>query len=604
MGKKKIKETKKEKKKNKNPNNKKEENYQENKADFFLDDADADLAYNSSELEEEEEKEDEELSEHGSDLDFNAEDYESSEDEKEKKIKEKSMNREELKNLINKTKNGNNIAITKLLILFNQITNPNNNVIFDNNEDNILSNPKLILKLINFCIEEIPNILQLKFSKKDNLNNNEKDSLIKRYISILIKYLKNCEPTMKDFIFNNIDNLSNLIFLYSNYCEVFLKMGLKIWSSTSIEKLRKSILTFVKNLIIKKPQFFELSIKLFYINYLEIAKAMNIQSYYHIKTLQNDIIDILQYDFQKSYITIFTFIRKLCIQLRLTIIDKTSSSIKSIYNWQFVNSLILWGRVIMKYYNNKDISLLLYPLIQTIIGVIRLNYGEQFYLLRIRLVILLNNLSKVSGIFIPIAMYILPILNSNYFIEKCKPIQTPNLDKSKKKKKNRNKDEEENKKYHENKDKRINKRINIYIMLKIKPEEYKLKQIRKDLLIEACDCLVEFLSIHSNKITFEELSYDILKGMRSSMKNIYDKEYREIIRNRIEKIEKNIEETRKKIKNYKGHDIILTKTKTIIHFEKEKIEGDFPKEYNNISHRREANFEALKYQNEDKFIEV
>ena len=224
--------------------------------------------------------------------------------------------------------------------------------------------------------------------------------------------------------------------------------------------------------------------------------------------------------------------------------------------------------------------------------------------MRIRLVILLNNLSKVSGIFIPIAMYILPILNSNYFIEKCKPIQTPNLDKSKKKKKNRNKDEEENKKYHENKDKRINKRINIYIMLKIKPEEYKLKQIRKDLLIEACDCLVEFLSIHSNKITFEELSYDILKGMRSSMKNIYDKEYREIIRNRIEKIEKNIEETRKKIQNYKGHDLILTKPKTIIHFEKEKIEGDFPNEYNNISHRREANFEALKYQNEDKFIEV
>ena len=88
------------------------------------------------------------------------------------------------------------------------------------------------------------------------------------------------------------------------------------------------------------------------------------------------------------------------------------------------------------------------------------------------------------------------------------------------------------------------------------------------------------------------------------MKNIYDKEYREIIRNRIEKIEKNIEETRKKIQNYKGHDLILIKPETIVYFEKEKIEGDFPKEYNNISHRREANFEALKYQNEDKFIEV
>lgn len=596
MGKKRIKE----KKKNKKEKIKKDEKIEENKADFFLDEEDADLAYNSSELEEEEEKE--EFSEHGSDLDFNEEDYESSEEEKKTKKKEKFMSREELKKLINKTKNGNSFAINKLLILFNQITNQSNNINFEDNEDNILSKPKLILKLINFCIEEIPNILQLKFNTKDNIIKNDNHSLIKRYLSILVKYLKSSETTMKEFIFNNIDNLSNLIFLYSNFSEIFLKIGLKVWSTTTIEKLRKSILTFVKNLIIKKNQFFELSIKLFYINYLDIAKSMNIQSYNHIKTLQNDIIDILQYDLQKSYITIFTFIRKLCIQLRLTIIDKTSSSIKLIYNWQFINSIILWGRVIIKYYNNKDISLLLYPLVQTIIGVIRLNYGEQFYLLRIRLVMLLNHLSKISGIFIPIAMYILPILKSNYFIEKCKIINSPNLEKLKKKKKIKEEDLE--KKKIENNEKKINKRINIYVMLKIKPEEYKIKQIRKDLLEEACDCLLEFLSIHSNKIMFEELSYDILKGMRSALKNIYDKEYREIIKNRKEKIEKNIEEIRKKIQNFKGKDLILTEYNTLIDFEKKYIIGDFYKEFDNISHRREANFEALKHQKENKFIEV
>ena len=596
MGKKRIKE----KKKNKKEKIKKDEKIEENKADFFLDEEDADLAYNSSELEEEEEKE--EFSEHGSDLDFNEEDYESSEEEKKTKKKEKFMSREELKKLINKTKNGNSFAINKLLILFNQITNQSNNINFEDNEDNILSKPKLILKLINFCIEEIPNILQLKFNTKDNIIKNDNHSLIKRYLSILVKYLKSTETTMKEFIFNNIDNLSNLIFLYSNFSEIFLKIGLKVWSTTTIEKLRKSILTFVKNLIIKKNQFFELSIKLFYINYLDIAKSMNIQSYNHIKTLQNDIIDILQYDLQKSYITIFTFIRKLCIQLRLTIIDKTSSSIKLIYNWQFINSIVLWGRVIIKYYNNKDISLLLYPLVQTIIGVIRLNYGEQFYLLRIRLVMLLNHLSKISGIFIPIAMYILPILKSNYFIEKCKIINSPNLEKLKKKKKIKEEDLE--KKKIENNEKKINKRINIYVMLKIKPEEYKIKQIRKDLLEEACDCLLEFLSIHSNKIMFEELSYDILKGLRSALKNIYDKEYREIIKNRKEKIEKNIEEIRKKIQNFKGKDLILTEYNTLIDFEKKYIIGDFYKEFDNISHRREANFEALKHQKENKFIEV
>ena len=261
---------------------------------------------------------------------------------------------------------------------------------------------------------------------------------------------------------------------------------------------------------------------------------MNLNSFNHIKSLQDDIINILNYDLDKAYTTIFTFIRKLCIQLRATIVDKTTSSIKSIYNWQFVNSLILWGRVIMKYISNQNINLLIYPLIQTIIGVIRLNTNELFYLLRIRLVILLNGISRRSNIFIPTPMYILPILSSNYFIEKCKPIIP-----SKKQKEEKKTDKLEKSK--------INSRIVIYVSLKLKKEELKIKQIRKDLLEECCDCLLEYLSINSNKICFTELADNILKEMRSSLKNIYDKEYREIIKLRMEKIENQIINLRDKL---------------------------------------------------------
>ena len=78
-------------------NKKKEEDIKEqNKTDFYLDDADADLAYDSSELKEESEEgsdedksykedlnEDEEISEHGSELDFKEEDYVPSEEAEE-----------------------------------------------------------------------------------------------------------------------------------------------------------------------------------------------------------------------------------------------------------------------------------------------------------------------------------------------------------------------------------------------------------------------------------------------------------------------------------------------------------------------------------------
>ena len=606
------------KKSQKSSSKKKEEEdfKEENKADFYLDDADADLAYESSELEAESmededmdksgdedisgEEEEEEISKHGSELDFNEEDYipseeEEEKDEKDNKKKDKKMSKNELKKLITKVGKGNHIYIVKFLVLVGKLTNPNKEMNFeDDGGENILTKSKVINNIIKYFITELPNILQLKINSKEEEQNKSNNNLIKQYVSILIRYIKACEQEMRNFIFYNIEKISPLIFQFNNYTEIILKLAIKLWSTTYDDELRTILLSFIKSLITKKPKFFEYSIKIFYINYLNIAKEMNLNTFGHIKQLQDDIINILNYDLQKAYTTIFTFIRKLCIQLRGTIVDKTTNSIKSIYNWQFVNSLILWGRVIMKYISDSNIYLLIYPLIQTIIGVIRLNYNEQYYLLRIRLVILLNGISRVSNIFIPTPMYILPILSSSYFIEKCKPIVE-----SSKKKKNEEKDKKEKEKYKP----KINSRIVINVSLKIKKEEFRIKQIRKDLLEECCDCLLEYLSINSNKICFAELADNILKEMRSALKKIYDKEYREIIKLRLEKIENNISEVHKNLSNNYDKSIILIKPNTIENFEKQNI-NDFGKEWMNIRHRRQATFEAIKSQKQNKFIEV
>ena len=187
-------------------------------------------------------------------------------------------------------------------------------------------------------------------------------------------------------------------------------------------------------------------------------------------------------------------------------------------------------------------------------------------------------------------MYILPILSSNYFIEKCKPIIPQ-------------KKQNEEKKSDKLEKAKINSRIVIYISLKIKKEELKIKQIRKDLLEECCDCLLEYLSINSNKICFTELADSILKEMRSALKNIYDKEYREIIKLRMEKIENQIKDFQDNISNKYNSSIILLKPNSIENFEKNNI-NDFSKEWINIRHRRQATFEAIYSQKNKAFINV
>ena len=114
---------------------------------------------------------------------------------------------------------------------------------------------------------------------------------------------------------------------------------------------------------------------------------------------------------------------------------------------------------------------------------------------------------------------------------------------------------------------------------------------------------MEYLSINSNKICFVELADNILKEMKSALKRIYDKEYRDIIKLRIEKIENNIREFHENLSNKYDKSIILIKPNTIENFEKQNI-NDFSKEWMNIRHRRQATFEAIKSQKQNKFIEV
>ena len=193
-------------------NKKKEEDIKEqNKTDFYLDDADADLAYDSSELKEESEEgsdedksykedlnEDEEISEHGSELDFKEEDYVPSEEaeewEKNAKKKDKKMSKKELRKLMRKVGNGSEIYITKFLILVGKLTNPNNELNFeDDDEENVLTKNKVINNLIKYFIIELPNILQLKINSMDEAKNKSNNNLIKKYISIFIRYTKTCE---------------------------------------------------------------------------------------------------------------------------------------------------------------------------------------------------------------------------------------------------------------------------------------------------------------------------------------------------------------------------------------------------------------------------
>ena len=511
------------------------ENKEGNEADFYVDDAD--LLEDDNEIKGEENDLSNSLD--GSELDFDEEDYMESESEgsKDNLKKVKKVTKEDLEKMFKRCLNGNNFFINKIINLFNKI---GSNKVETMDEDHILNIPKYSNKLIRYFVKELPTILIMKTNNvdlmekkniinevklkndsedhEDNFNENEDDkennkmeiddkinsqtlnttkTTIKKYLSALSKFIKNAESNQRTFIFKNLSNCADLIIMFNNYTEIYLKYFLKAWAGDYGEQASEASLQIVKTILSKNPNMFETALKLMYINYLEVAKENSWKTLIMIKKLQEDIINILSIDLQRAYMVIFMFIRKLCIQLRITINEKRSASIKNIYNWQFINSLKLWTFVLCKYFNEpfSDIKLLAYPLIQTIIGVIRLNLVDIFFPLRISLVNLLNKISDETNIFIPCENYLFEVLESSNF--------------SKNFKRKILKSDNENREF-----------IDLNTSLKIKKEDSGNFGVITYLLEETIDSLLEFCGVNCYKISFPELGKAVNFYLRKITKNM------------------------------------------------------------------------------------
>lgn len=310
-----------------------------NKADFYVDDAD-EILYDEEGGKDDKGEEDNSLDE-GSDLDFAEEDYIESDEELEEEeegsqkdgaeeTKKSKLTKEELKKLLKKSVEGTPYALTKMVIIFNKIINPSQrNESLD--EDNVLNKQTVCSRVLKFCIKDLPEILSLKLSsisqhgvKEESVNSKTSTvkNIIRRYLGTLAKFLKSADFSMTNLVFKYIENIASLVLNFKHFIEIFLKIAIKAWASNGSTNINLSAFNLVKTLLAKTPQHFELALKLFYINYLEVAKAVNWRSIERIRKLQDQIVQILSYDLDKAYLVIFTFVRKSCLQLRATVVDK------------------------------------------------------------------------------------------------------------------------------------------------------------------------------------------------------------------------------------------------------------------------------------------
>jgi len=152
------------------------------------------------------------------------------------------------------------------------------------------------------------------------------------------------------------------------------------------------------------------------------------------------------------------------------------------------------------------------------------------------LINILNFISIETGVYIPLSVYLLEILESSHFSKGYK-----------------NKTESKTK-------------VDINVNIKLKPEELSDYSMVSYILEEAVDSFIEHAYSAGHSISFPEIAFMITFHLKKIIKNIIDKSFKEKLRNFIEKINKHatLIETKRK-----EEEITLLQISKVAQFEEE-----------------------------------
>ncbi|XP_018908825.2 nucleolar complex protein 2 [Bemisia tabaci] len=200
-----------------------------------------------------------------------------------------------------------------------------------------------------------------------------------------------------------------------------LRRLVSLWS-TSSETIRVIAFVCLLRLAQLMHPLLEGMLKRMYISYVANCKFMSPTTMGSIQFMRKSLAELFGLDETIAYHHGFLYIRQLAIHLRNAVTVNSKESIQAVYNWQYVSSLNLWVDLLVSAQDKEKLHSLQYPLIQIIIGCIKLVPAAKYYPLRFKLIRMLTKLSTETGVFIPVLPLILEVLNNYDFNKRNKVV--------------------------------------------------------------------------------------------------------------------------------------------------------------------------------------
>ncbi|XP_075215887.1 nucleolar complex protein 2 [Lycorma delicatula] len=345
-------------------------------------------------------------------------------------------------------------------------------------------------------------------------------SILKLYFTDLLKLLGGVTSDhILGLMLKHIHQMSGFICYYHRIVKLLLRRLVNLWSESSEETVR--VLAFLCILRITtshEKMWLEPALKMMYTSYISNSRFVSPSTLPGINFMRRSLTEILAVDMNMSYHHAFLYIRQLAIHLRNAITLHKKESIQAVYNWQYVNSLHLWSDLLTITHNNHQLRMLLFPLVQIIIGCIKLIPTAQYYPLRFQCCKMLINLSKETGTYIPVLPFILEVLTLTDFDKGHKKLSMKPMDMS--------------------------------CILRLSKSMLQENSFKDAVIEEVYRLLLDSLSTESHCISFPDLTLLPVLQLKSFFKKCKTHKYIQKLRGAVNKIEENakfIETERKKV---------------------------------------------------------
>ncbi|TFK47222.1 Noc2-domain-containing protein [Heliocybe sulcata] len=323
-------------------------------------------------------------------------------------------------------------ALRKLLIAFRAAAHANEDVPVAWSIDSA----SVYNKLVTTALRYTPVVLQHHIPYKELPNGRFKpptqNTKQKALQKLILSYFHNAihlitQLTEQDMVKLAVSETAKIVpYIISSRkaVKLYLKTCLDLWSSAEDSTRIAAFLALRRLSTASDESVLDMVLKGTYLTLVRSSKSTSAHSLPSINLMKNSASEIYCLPFAQNaaYQHAFGYIRQLAIHLRNSMKVKTKEGYKQVYNWQYVHSIDFWCIVLAracdaearaeKGQDESELKPLIYPLVQVTLGAMKLISASRSYPFHLQLVRSLLHLIRHTGVYIPLAPYLVTIINT------------------------------------------------------------------------------------------------------------------------------------------------------------------------------------------------